>query len=198
VRNTIKFAAVAAVATWATVGLSSAMHPHAQGEDAAHSHDAGGKAVALTVDQAGFERLKSLAGDWTAKTEHGEHKGEAKVNYRVTAGGSVVMETLFGGTPGEMITMYYLDGGKLVLTHYCMLHNQPHMTLGAGSTADALQFACDASASGDNLASEKEPHMHAAAIRFVDADHVQTQWTMWTGGKADGSPATFDLRRVKN
>jgi hypothetical protein len=190
----IKCAAVAALAACATVGLSSAMHPHGQGEDAGHTHDKDVK----SVDQTAFDKLKAMAGDWTAKTEHGEHKCETKVNYRLTAGGSVVMETLFSGTPNEMITMYYLDGGKLVLTHYCMLHNQPHMTLGSASSADVLQFTCDASAAGDNLPSEKEPHMHAAVIRFLDADHVQTQWTMWTGGKADENVAKFDLKRVKN
>jgi hypothetical protein len=188
-----------APAVLACAAVASAMHTHDTPADAKHPQDAHGKtAVPATQrsDAAAFERLKSLVGDWTAKTEHGEHTGDAAVNYRLTAGGSVLMETLFAGTPNEMVTMYYLDGGKLVLTHYCMLHNQPHMTLEAASTADVLRFTCDASSGGDNLESEHAMHMHRGVLTFVDAGHIQTAWTMWVDGKADHE-AHFDLRRVK-
>jgi len=38
-----------------------------------------------------------------------------------------VIEKLFAGQPKEMTTIYHLDGGQLVLAHYCSLGNQPHM-----------------------------------------------------------------------
>ena len=63
------------------------------------------------------------------------------VEYRVTAGGSVVMETMFAGEPHEMITMYTVDGDSLVATHYCSGGNQPVLKLNAAkSTADELVF----------------------------------------------------------
>lgn len=49
-----------------------------------------------------FEKLKTLAGTWDA-TVLNPDGDETTVVYRVTAEGSVVMETMFAGTPHEMI-----------------------------------------------------------------------------------------------
>ena len=55
---------------------------------------------------AAFARLKALEGEWTGT---GGHRGEAKdpttVLYKVTGAGSAVVETLFPGTPHEMVTV---------------------------------------------------------------------------------------------
>ena len=52
-----------------------------------------------------------------------EHKQMMRVSYRVTAGGSAILETTAAGTPMEMISMYHDRGGKLFMTHYRMLGN---------------------------------------------------------------------------
>ena len=49
--------------------------------------------------------------------------------YRVAANGSVVVERNFPDTPKEMISVYHDRGGKLSMTHYCALANQPQMSL---------------------------------------------------------------------
>src|SRR5437868_15374337 len=74
-----------------------------------------------------LDALKGLAGEWTGKAKHGDMEHEATVTYKVTAGGSAVVETVFPGTEHEMVTVYHQDGDDLVLTHYCMLGNQPRM-----------------------------------------------------------------------
>ena len=90
--------------------------------------------------------MKTLAGDWTGEGHHGM---ATPVNYKVSANGTVVMETLFAGTPHEMLTLYYLAGNDLVATHYCAGANQPHFKLDtAKSTPDDLVFAFDG---GTNL-----------------------------------------------
>src|SRR5688572_22775418 len=76
-----------------------------------------------------FERMKSLVGTWQGKTDMGQGPVDLTVQYRLLAGGSVLEERVFAGTPNEMITMYYDQGGKLALTHYCMLGNRPAMLL---------------------------------------------------------------------
>ena len=90
---------------------------------------------------AGFEKIKSLAGEWQvahAPGEHGEHGEHAgTVSYKVTAGGSAVLETLFAGTDHEMVTLFYMDGDDLTLTHYCMLQNRPLMRAERPSTHGA-------------------------------------------------------------
>src|SRR4051812_11604246 len=93
--------------------------------------------------KAAFARLKSLAGEWkVAELDgvHGQHDG--KITYKVTAGGSTVMETFFPGSDHEMVSMYHLDGDELVLTHYCAAKNQPRMKLDRqASTPDRYLFA---------------------------------------------------------
>jgi hypothetical protein len=86
------------------------------------------RAQAPSVDgKAAFERLKTLAGTWQGQAGHGPADQAATVTYRVASGGSVVEETLFPGTPHEMISMYHLVDGQLVMTHYCAMANQPRM-----------------------------------------------------------------------
>ena len=86
-----------------------------------------------TARHPGFDRLKSLEGTWTGRSgwDEGADKGagEVTVIYKVTAAGSAVQETLFPGTPHEMVTMYHMDGADLMLTHYCAAGNQPRMKL---------------------------------------------------------------------
>src|SRR5262249_8654576 len=82
-----------------------------------------------------FERIKTLAGDWSGPAPADMPGGPMEVRYRVTSGGNTVEETIMPGTNHEMVTMYYLDGDKLALTHYCVVGNQPHMVAASeGST----------------------------------------------------------------
>src|SRR5690349_23952665 len=78
---------------------------------------------------AEFERMKSLVGTWQGKTDIGQGPVDLTVSYRLLAGGSVLEERVFAGTPHEMITMYYDRDGQLALTHYCMFGNRPGMLL---------------------------------------------------------------------
>ena len=81
--------------------------------------------------QTAFDELKSLAGTWRGEIEgeggeaEAEKMDEAIHEFRVSAAGTVVMETMGPGTEHEMINMYHIDGDDLVLTHYCAGGNQP-------------------------------------------------------------------------
>jgi hypothetical protein len=83
--------------------------------------------VALTAvaaespKNAGFEKMKSLVGQWRGKTQDGSG---ITVTYRLVAAGSVLEEQL---SVADMITMYHVDGKSLMLTHYCAAGNQPRM-----------------------------------------------------------------------
>src|SRR3989449_7075637 len=93
---------------------------------------------------AEFERMKTLVGTWKGKADMGQGPMEFTVEYRLISGGSAIEERIFAGTPKEMVTMYYDKNGKLALTHYCMLANQPGMLL-KSSDSKTLQFDFDAS-----------------------------------------------------
>lgn len=143
--------------------------------------------------RAAFERLKTLAGEWQGTM--GERGGTnlATVNYRVTAAGSALVETLGSGTPYEMPTVYHLDGQKLVLTHYCAAGNQPRMALNArASSAERLVFDF---AGGTNLKSTKDGHMHSLRIRFEGPNAVATEWDYWKAGKKASTEHLYFARK---
>ena len=90
-----------------------------------------------------FERMKALVGTWKGTHDMGQGPIDITMHYRLLAGGSVLEERVFEGTPNEMITMYYDQGGKLALTHYCIMGNRPGMLL-KSSDSKSIAFDFDA------------------------------------------------------
>ncbi len=139
---------------------------------------------------AAFNRIKSLVGEWQADTP----MGKARVTYELVSSGSAVLEreSIAGHPP--MITMYYLDGSRLLLTHYCMTGNQPRMQAQAYDPASReLKFRfLDIT----NLASPNASHMHDATFRFIDDGRFQAAWDFYVDGKP-GDAHTFDYTRVR-
>jgi len=144
-----------------------------------------------SVGSAEFERMKTLVGTWKGKTDMGEGSMDFTVEYRLVSGGSVIEERIFAGTPKEMVTMYHDKGGKLALTHYCMLRNQPAMRL-KSSDKKTLKFDFDATCGIDP---KSETHMHSLAITFDGTDTIVQDWKLFEGGKVKESHP-FTLKRV--
>ncbi len=140
-----------------------------------------------------LEPLKKLAGTWTGKAGADHPEMDVTVVYRVTANGSAVMETLFPDTDHEMVTMYTVEKGGVVLTHYCAAGNQPRMRAKKGGPPNELVFQF---AGGANLDPARDEFMHDARLVFVDENHLRSEWTGWEGGKA-GKTTVFDLTRQK-
>lgn len=160
----------------------------------AQDHHAPKQPDASPAVKAAFDKLKSLAGDWVAAEPEKGQENQIAVSYKVTAGGSVVQETLFPGQPEEMLTTYCIQDGELMLTHYCMLANQPRMKLDASSGADKLVFKF---VNGANINPAKDAHMHDATLTLTGADTFTADWTSWTDGKADDHHASFNFKRKK-
>jgi hypothetical protein len=139
-----------------------------------------------------FERLKQLVGVWEGTADMGKERETVRAEYRLTSGNSAVVETLFPGTPEEMVSVYHDRKGKLAMTHYCSLHNQPHMTL-KKTDARTLDFVF---AKDNDINPAKETHMHALSIAFEDNDHIVQKWTMFEKGKASGV-VTVKLARMR-
>ena len=121
-----------------------------------------------------FEKLKSLIGHWeTDKT----NMNKATLDLELTSGGTAVLEKFHmveDGKPVEMTTLYYLDGGDVKLTHYCMAGNQPTMRGTYSPETKTLTFDL---VSISNLKSTDDGHMHHATYTFLDSDHFKTTWT---------------------
>jgi hypothetical protein len=149
---------VAALAASAAVALAAPAPPAAE----------------AGTSSSAFERFKILAGEWVA-AEDGEmsKKGDLVARYAVTAGGSALVETVFPGSPHEMVTVYHADGPDLVLTHYCMEGNQPRMRARAAK-GSRFDFEFDG---GTNVDPRRDRHMHSATVELVGDDEIRTVWT---------------------
>jgi hypothetical protein len=150
------------------------------------------EAAAKPVAPSRLDAIKKLSGEWVEIGEDGKPTDKVVAVYRTTAGGTVVEETLFGGTPHEMVTMYYMDRDNLMLTHYCVAGNQPRMKAEKPTTdANKIVFHCDG---GTNMKSENDEHMHHATLVLVDGDHIQSEWLEFKDGKQTMN-ASFKLAR---
>ena len=141
----------------------------------------------------GFEKMKSLVGEWVGTVEEGGKKMPVIVSYRLVSNGTALEETLKTPEETDMITMYVADGKALAMTHYCSEGNQPRMraAVPAGGV-DKLDFRyVDAT----NLPAADASHMHGLVITFQDADHMTQAWTHRAGGKDQTGVFEFSRKR---
>jgi hypothetical protein len=144
-----------------------------------YGEDKTGKLPPVPTNSA-FEKMKTLAGTWLAADEDGKPTDQVMSILKVTAGGSAVQETLFPGQPQEMVSVYTVDGADLVMTHYCVLGNQPRLKADPKSPADQICFQF---AGGSNLDPTKDKHMHSATLTIVDDGHIEVAGVGWQGGE---------------
>jgi hypothetical protein len=155
------------------------------------------KPVVKSDAQKSFDKLKTLAGSWEGKIETLPQQPtlEGKlmqVSFRVTSMGNALMHEMTGaGRPDDPITMLYLDGDRLLLTHYCDAGNRPRME--AKTSADGKTVEFDFL---DVAGSTHYGHMHHAAFTFLDENHHIEDWTYMMPGDKLGH-AHFDLQRTK-
>jgi hypothetical protein len=145
------------------------------------------------VGSEAFERAKQLVGSWEGTMDMGKGPEKITASYRLTSGGSALVETVFEGADHEMVTVYHDNANRqLQLTHYCMLGNQPKMVL-KGTKNNELTFDLSEDADIDVA---HETHMHAVRITFNGADTMTQRWTEYKGGKASNG-VEIVYRRVE-
>ena len=138
--------------------------------------------------QKALDRFKAMEGTWVGKGVHGD---TAEVTYKVIAGGTSVMADIKMGEEA-MTSLFYVDGGRLLMTHFCPSGNQPRMQAVIAPDGKTVTFDfLDAT----NLPSPQAGHMHKAVYVFTDADHYSEDWTWKHEGK--DSHFQFEMGRKK-
>ena len=145
--------------------------------------------TAFAIDaKTSFANLKSLTGTWQGQGSDGK---PVQVSYRLTAGGSALMSEI-QGMHEDMITMFHMDGDRLLMTHYCAVGNQPRMVATASPDGKVITFDfLDAT----NLSSPTAGHMGRLVLTMVDADHHTEEWDF--AGDGTEMKEVFDLHRAK-
>lgn len=141
-------------------------------------------ALAQSEAQNSFEKMKALAGNWegqvTTDPVAAEMRGKSvQLTLRVTSMGNALMhEMKVEGRPDDPITMFYLDEGRLMLTHYCDAGNRPRMAGKASADGKTVDFEFV-----DVAGSTNHGHMHHALFTLEDANHHSEEWTFMVGDK---------------
>jgi hypothetical protein len=134
-----------------------------------------------------FDLLKGMEGNWAGKNQQGQ---PLQVTFRMTAGGSALMSEIHGHGPENMVTMFHMDGDRLLMTHYCGAGNQPRMkVVAADSKSVSFEFT-----DGTNIG-PGDGHMQHVTFTEPDADHHIEEWVFLDHGKE--MKELFTLERVK-
>ncbi|MGO9124045.1 MAG: hypothetical protein ACLP6G_04075 [Terriglobales bacterium] len=145
-------------------------------------------AFAQSGSQATFTKLKSLEGNWSGKSSDGR---PVATSYRVTSGGSALMGEIH--SEDKMISVFHMDGERLLMTHYCGAGNQPRMVGTVSPDGKTVTFNyLDAT----NLLPSQPGHMERMVVTMIDANHYTEEWDF---ASKDGPKMheVFDLQRAK-
>ena len=152
--------------------------------------------------QKSFTLLKTLAGTWQGPATTDPPQPEwgngttLQISLRVTSrGNALVHEMKEAGASDDParydhpVTMLYLDGDHLLLTHYCDAGNRPRMVARTSPDGKRVEFDFLDVAGGT-----EHGHMHHAVFTIIDANHHIEDWTyMMPGDKP--VHAHLDLKR---
>jgi hypothetical protein len=137
-----------------------------------------------------FEKMKSLVGEWEGKSTDGS---SATASYTLVSSNSALMEKLAMSGESEMLTVYHPDGDRLMMTHYCSLHNQPRMrsqTPHQEKNKIAFDFVDVA-----NLSEPGGGHMRKLVVTFEDKDHFTQEWTYREKEKESTAVIRFERKK---
>jgi hypothetical protein len=166
-------------------------------------HDERRPAAPPSEAETSFDALKALAGTWEGVVHvdppvPSMEDKRATITMRVTSrGNALVHEMQESGTPldptryDHPVTMFYLDGGQLVLTHYCDAGNRPRMAGEMSPDGRKVEFELLDIAGGN-----AHGHMDHAVFTRIDADHHIEDWTYMLPGDKP-MHAHFELHRTK-
>jgi hypothetical protein len=137
-----------------------------------------------------FDVLKSLQGKWQRKDSMGH---PIKATFRLTGKGSALMSEYVEPDQNEdMISMFNVDGDRLLMTHYCSAGNQPRMNATASPDGKTITFDfVDAT----NLSSLEVGHMRRLVIKILSPNHHTEEWTLVENRK--DNTVLADMRRAK-
>ena len=132
-----------------------------------------------------FETITALAGEWQVQ----EH-ASLRIVFEPTAGGSVIIERWMAGERMHSLTIYHIDGERLIATHYCPQGNQPRLA-STDSDNSKIRFSfLDATGLDPN-----ESYQHDLSLERNADGTVSRAETYW-GPDGAGEESTLTLVRV--
>ena len=121
--------------------------------------------------QKAFEKMKTLAGSW-----HGTIMNiPIDITIRVASSRTAILHeanTDGGRPPNHEITMFYLEGDRLLATHYCDAGNQARFEGKMSADGKTIEFSFL-----DVAGSTKGGLVKRLVFTMIDADHHGVEFT---------------------
>ena len=145
--------------------------------------------MAQSDAQKSFDKLKTLVGTWEGKGAQGQ---TVRVTFRLTGNDSTLMSEI--GAPENMVTMFHMDGDRLLMTHYCGAGNQPRMKALSSPDGKSIPFEfLDVT----GLTKSQPGHMKGLVVTLAYADHHSEAWTFQNQDGQSEMHEMFELQRVR-
>jgi hypothetical protein len=112
-----------------------------------------------------FAKLKTLAGSWQGTIMN----IPINITIRAVSSGTAILhegDTSADGPPKHEITMFYLDGDRLLATHFCDAGNRSRFEGKLSSDEKAIEFSFL-----DVTGSTRGGYLKDMVITMIDADH---------------------------
>jgi hypothetical protein len=176
-----------ALAAGVALVFGFAVATHAQSAKGQPKAAAGAPETIVYDAQSAMAFLTTTGGNWGAASGQHEHGGAAPagnrgvVSVKTKAAGSAVVHTYAQGTPGEMETIFHMDGGQLLLTHYCALQNAPVLKFVKSDKPGELKFEF---MGGTNFDPKVDAHLHQSTFQIIDKDTIEQRSTVFANDKA--------------
>lgn len=128
-----------------------------------------------------FENLKSLAGRY----QSADPSDPTSVEMKTIANGNTLVETWTMAPTRQSMTVYTMDGDRLLATHYCPQGNAPRLKYARSDASGAHHFEF---LDGANLQDPAGSHEHVFWIRR-EADGTITRSETYVSNNARYDPA---------
>jgi len=125
--------------------------------------------------EVAFEQLKTLVGNWRAV----DPNSSTSIEVKLIANGSALVETWTMSPAKQSMTVYTLDGNRLLATHYCPQGNAPRLVFTNTDTSGAHHFDFF---DGTNIQNPDGFHEHAFWIRKDSSGTIKRNETYISNG----------------
>jgi hypothetical protein len=146
--------------------------------------------TAQSIGKQAFEKLRALAGSWQGEIM----RIPISFTIRATSSGTTILHeahTEGGNPPNHEITVLYMEGERLLATHYCDAGNQSHLEGKISPDGKTIKFSFL-----DVVGSKQGGYLKDMALTTVDADHHVCEITfIMPNGKA--IPLRGEFTRTK-
>ena len=132
--------------------------------------------AAIGSSETAFETFKGFAGKWAIRS--GQKTLPIEMTYESGSKDSIVTEQF-----GKELSVFYRDGQRLLMTHFCNAGNQPRLQLRENTQPGVFEFQMfDIT----NLPSADADHVERVIYRVVDDKTIDLE-IVWQHGKSEES-----------